>query len=126
MEVYISKQAKKKVMQARAGIKPLPKAKYIAFGDGGVSQANEILAIDLENPMLKNQLLKKQIETFDFPTETSCRYVVTLGKKELIGKKISEMALLDEENDIIGIVAFLPKYKDDDMEMTFEVTDILE
>jgi hypothetical protein len=49
-----------------------------------------------------------------------------LEKTELAGYKISELALYDEDGDLVAIKNCLPKGKDDDLEMTFQIDDSME
>lgn len=113
---------KRKIILARKGEKPLPKIKGMAIGDGASSENGILQPTEYDNK-LKNELIRKEIESSELVSDTCCRYKCSLKKEELAGKKISELALYDEEDDLIAIRTFAPKEKDDDMEMVFEVDD---
>ena len=119
----ITRKAKTKMINARAGVKPLAKIAGMAFGDGGVSSGGQVL-IPLETQnQLNNQLLRKEIDKYEMIEETKCRYECTLASNELAGKSISEIALYDSEGDLVAIKNFAPKGKDGDLEMTFRIDD---
>ena len=51
------------------------------------------------------------------------RYECTLENDELVGQYISELALYDEDGDLVAIKNFLRKGKDSDLEMVFQMDD---
>ena len=50
-------------------------------------------------------------------------YSLLIEANELVGEYISEIALVDEENDIVAIATFMAKGKDT-MEDTFSIQDL--
>ena len=81
--------AKKKIVQARAGLIPdLPKTIGMAFGDGAASGS-----------------------------------AIRRPRANLAGQTNNEVALYDEDGDLLAIKAFSNKGKDGDMEMVFEILD---
>lgn len=116
----ITLKAREKMVKARAGIQPLPVIVGMAFGDGGVDSSGTVLA---PGETLRNEILRKAIDGYTEITSTSYRYTSTLGKDELVGEAISEIALYDAEGDYVGLKTFRTKYKDEDMEMVFELDD---
>lgn len=116
----ITLKAREKMVKARAGIQPLPAIVGMAFGDGGVDSSGTVLA---PGETLRNEILRKAIDGYTEITSTSYRYTSTLGKDELVGEAISEIALYDAEGDYVGLKTFRTKYKDEDMEMVFELDD---
>lgn len=121
-EAVITTLAKKKMLQARAGIKPLSNIVGMVFGDGAVVN-NELTQAQESDTALKNELFRKPINNYEVISDTKIRYTCTLGKNELVNKYINEIALYDSDNDLVAIKTFLSKGKDDDMEMTFEIDD---
>ncbi len=117
----ITKKARKNMVQARAGAITLPKIVGMAFGDGGVDGLGNVMK-PLET--LVSELLRKEIDGFDFIEDTTCRYQCTLSESELAGKYISELGLYDENGDMVCIKNFTAKGKDSDMEMTYTVDDV--
>ena len=72
--VIITKKARKKLLQARAGDITLPKIIGMAFGSGGVDTSGNVIA-PLENQeTLKAELLRKPVRGHSFIGETTCRY----------------------------------------------------
>ena len=55
--------------------------------------------------------------------EISVMYITTLAKETLAGQTINEVALYDEDGDLLAIKTFSNKGKDEDMEMVFEILD---
>lgn len=122
--VIITKKARKKLLQARAGDITLPKIIGMAFGSGGVDTSGNVIA-PLENQeTLKAELLRKPVRGHSFIGETTCRYECTLSESELAGQYISEIGLYDAEGDIVCIKTFTKKGKDADIEMTYTLDDV--
>ncbi len=122
--VIITKKARKKLLQARAGDITLPKIIGMAFGSGGVDTSGNVIA-PLENQeTLKAELLRKPVRGHSFIGETTCRYECTLSESELAGQYISEIGLYDAEGDIVCIKTFTKKGKDGDIEMTYTLDDV--
>lgn len=115
--------ARSKMVKARSGDITLPKITHMAFGDGGTNLDGSPIAPSGNNNTLKHELLRKPIENHVYISPTTCRYSCKLIKNELNNKNINEIALVDEEGDLIAIKTFLNKGKDQDMEMTFQIDD---
>lgn len=122
--VIITKAARMKLVQARAGAIQLPKIVGMAFGNGGVEADGTVIEPPDGQNALANELYRKQIDKYSFPEDTVCRYECTLLENELAGEEISEIGLYDEEGDIICIKNFTRKGKDDDVEQTYVLDDI--
>lgn len=122
--VIITKTARKKLVQARAGAIQLPKITGMAFGSGGVDNAGTVQAPTEEQLTLKKEIFRKNIDKYTFTNDTTCKYECTLTESELAGKYISEIGLYDTDGDILCIKTFTSKGKDSDVEMTFTIDDI--
>lgn len=122
--VVITKVARKKLVQARAGAIALPKVVGMAFGNGGVDSEGSIMPPVEGQGALSSELYRKPIDVYSFPNDTTCRYECTLLEAELAGEEISEIGLYDEDGDILCIKAFKRKGKDEDMEQTYVLDDI--
>lgn len=118
-----TKIAKEKLIKARCGEKPLPKVSKLAFGKGGASEDDQPLNIDLEQCTLNNEILRKEIDGYKITVYNKCEYFCTLLEDELVNEKITEVALIDEEDDVIAIRNFKPKHKDNDMQLRFFIED---
>ena len=83
--------AKKKIVQARAGLIPaLPKTIGMAFGDGAASGSavRTPLATDTS---LQHELHRQRVDGVTLqPDEISAMYVTTLAKETLAGQTINE------------------------------------
>lgn len=122
--VIITQKSREKMVKARAGHITLPKIVGMAFGDGGVEADGTVIPpVDGQND-LQNELYRKPVDKYTFPTDTSCRYECTLLQDELTGEEISEVGLYDEDGDIVCIKTFKRKGKDDDIEQTYILDDI--
>ena len=122
-DAVVTLSAKTKMMKARAGAVTLPKIVGMAFGNGGVDASGNVITPLATQTSLKNELLRKAINNYAFLSDTKCRYTCTLANNELAGKSISEIALYDEEGDLVAIKNFLAKGKDADIEMTLQMDD---
>ena len=122
--VVITKAARQKLVNARAGASALPKIVGMAFGNGGVDTDGNIIAPKDSQNALANELFRKLVDGYSFPDDTTCRYECTLAEEELAGEEISEVGLYDEDGDIVAIKAFKRKGKDDDVAQTYILDDI--
>lgn len=122
--VIITKKAREKIVKARAGAIQLPKITGMAFGNGGVDAAGNVKP-PLENQsQLSNELLRKEIDGYSFPDDTTCKYECTLSESELAGEEISEIGLYDADGDIVCIKTFMRKGKDVEVEQTYTLSDM--
>lgn len=117
---------KKKLCKAHAGDLTLPKIAKMAWGDGGVDEEGTPKMTTGNETALYSELLKKDIESHSYPNEdeTTCRYVGTIAIGELTGENISEMGLFDEDGDLVAYKTFLPKGKDEDIPMEFNMDEV--
>lgn len=112
----------KKMLQARAGIRPLARIVGMAFGDGSV-QDGIVQLPDPDHPFLQNELYRQENDGFTVISDTCIRYTCTLKKETLKDNRINEMALYDADGDLVAIKSFMDKGKDGDIEMAFEIDD---
>lgn len=117
-------KAKKKMLEARAGIANLPKITGMAFGTGGVDGNDVIIPHSAEQATLHNEVLRKAVDKYEVVSDTKIRYTCTLGVEELAGVYISECGLYDADGDMVAMKAFMRKGKDGDMEAVFECEDM--
>lgn len=119
-------KGRSKLCKARAGLTTLPKITKMVWGDGGVEEGGSVKVPTGEETALYNKLLEKDISSVTLigDDETTARYTGILEKTELAGENISEIGLVDAEGDLVVIRTFLPKGKDGDIEMTFNIDDI--
>lgn len=119
----ITRKAKNKMLKARAGEKALAKIVGMVFGDGGIQSGGQVKPPIETQTALNNELLRKEISGHQMISEVKCRYECVLAANELAGKNISEIALYDQDGDLVAIKTFLPKGKDSDLEMVFRIDD---
>ena len=122
--VIITKTARKKLVQARAGIISLPKIVGMAFGSGGVNSKGEVFPPTDNQTTLTAEMYRKKIDGYSVLSDTSIRYECTLTESELAGKSISEIGLYDANGDLVCIKTFTAKGKDDDIQMTYTLDDV--
>ena len=116
-------RAKKKMLEARAGKRALPRIAGMAFGTGGVNSSGVIQPHSEISNTLHKEVLRKEIDGYTVVSDTKIRYACTLGTTELAGVEISEVGLYDSEGDMVAMKAFSKKGKDADMEAVFECDD---
>ena len=122
-ESIVTDIAREKMLKARAGVAPLPKIMGMAFGDGAKNASGGVIAPAADQTELRHELLRKEIDKYEVVSQLVYRYVCTLNEGELANKYINEVALYDEDGDLIAIKSFLDKGKDEDQEMGFEIDD---
>ena len=122
--VIITKSARKKLVQARAGAITLPKIIGMVFGDGGVDASGNVIAPNDNQTALNHEIFRKVIDGYSLTSETTCRYECTLSESELEGEYISEIGLYDADGDLVCIKTFTKKGKDSDIEMTYTLDDV--
>lgn len=122
-DAVVTAIAKKKMMRARAGEINLPKIVGMAFGSGGVDSSLNVITPVATQTALKNELMRKKIDGYTILSDSKCRYECTLKNNELVGSYISELALYDEDGDLVAIKNFMRKGKDADVEMTMQIDD---
>lgn len=122
--VVITKKARENMVKARAGAIVLPPVAGMVFGNGGVDSSGNVITPHSNQAILVNELFRKEIKSYTFINDTTCRYECTLSETELAGKDISEIGLYDTNGDIVCIKNFKSKGKDGDMEMTFLLDDV--
>lgn len=118
--------ARQKLVKARAGAIVLPKIVGMAFGDGGVDNAGNVINPDDNQTELISELYRKEIDGYTILDDeiAAVRYECTLISNELAGNDISEIGLYDSDGDLVCIKTFRKKGKDDDLEMTFTLDDV--
>ncbi|MEZ3491715.1 MAG: phage tail protein [Lachnospiraceae bacterium] len=122
--VVVTKKAREKLVKARAGVIELPRIVGMAFGDGGVDADGNVIPPAETQSQLTAELLRKEIDGYSFPDDTTCKYECTLTESELAGEEISEIGLYDAEGDIVCIKTFMRKGKDSDVEQTYTLADM--
>lgn len=120
-----TKTAKKNMLLARAGMQTLPKVKWVAFGDGGIDTNGDVRTPYEDQESLNAEISRKEVQSKEVVSDTEIVYKVTLAAGELTGKKISEIALIDENGNVITIKTFRPKVKDEDVSLTFSISDVM-
>ena len=119
-------KGRQKLCKAHAGLATLPKIEKMVWGKGGVDSDGTVKTPTGEETDLYDKLLEKNITSVTLvgEDETTAKYTGKLEKTELAGEEISELGLVDTEGDLIVIRTFLPKGKDGDIEMTFDINEI--
>lgn len=98
---------------ARNNTGTIPKIKYIALGTGGTESDGSIRSPLSADAGLKSEIIRKEYSSSVLSSDTGYEYVIKLSETECVGEYISEIALIDEEEDVVAIACFLPKGKDE-------------
>lgn len=117
--------AKKKMLLARAGDAALPKIVKMAFGNGGVTSGGVIIEPTEDQTDLNSEIGRYDITSHEVISDTRIKYYCKLGESTLAGKEISELALVDEDGDLVTIKNFAAKGKDGDFTFTFAINDTM-
>lgn len=113
-EAITVKGYRKRLAAAMAGGAPLKKVKFMAFGDGGHNADLTAKAPSDEQEALNHEVLRKTLAAIAQEDLFSVTGRGALEANELIGLRISEAALLDEDGKLIGLKNFAPKIKESD------------
>ena len=109
----ITKIRRKKMAEASHTTGTVAKITHIALGSGGVNADGTVIV-----PLAENVALKKEVVRKPYTSSTT----IKLEEDELVGTFISEMALIDEDGDVVAFSNFLAKGKDE-TEVTFTIED---
>ena len=72
--VVITRNARMKLVKARAGAITLPRVVGMAFGNGGVNADGTVIEPPDSQTALASELLRKPVDGFSFPEDCICRY----------------------------------------------------
>lgn len=111
MKYVITDVHKQKMSQATHSTGTIATVAMIALGTGGMDGEA------VKNPAgsatdLNKEILRRNYTACDQVDDFCYEYSLVLSEEELVGQSISEMALIDSEGDLICILHFLPKVKD--------------
>lgn len=118
----ITKIRRKKMAEASYTTGTVAKITHIALGSGGVNGDGTVIVPLAENVALKKEVVRKPYTSSTKTSDTSYEYTIKLEEDELVGTFISEMALIDEDGDVVAFSNFLAKGKDE-TEVTFTIED---
>ena len=123
-DTIVTTLAKKKMVQARAGISTLPTVAKMAFGSGGVDSSGNIIDHTDSQNALYAEVLRKDVDGYEVISDTKIRYSCTIEKGDLDdGTNVSEIGLVDSAGDFLAFKSFTAKGIDADMETIFECDD---
>lgn len=100
-----------------------PAITKIAFGDAGVDAAGNPIPPTETQTALNHQVGVYDIDGVTYPNTHTARYSVTIPKADLVGKSISEAALVDSSGALHAIKTMFAKRKDDGVAFAFEFDD---
>ncbi|MCI9600540.1 MAG: hypothetical protein HFI17_08555 [Lachnospiraceae bacterium] len=123
-DAVVTLKARKKMVQARAGVITLPPIVGMVFGTGGVDASGVPVVPSGNDESLKQEIFRKEVDSYTFTDDMTCRYLCTLAVNECANEDISEIGLYDSDGDLIAVKTFKAKGKDADLEMTFQIDDI--
>lgn len=128
MDAKMTKIGREQLCKAHAGDVTLSPIKKIALGNGGCQDGSPI-TVTGDETALKSELIKKDVASHTYIDDVESgklkmRYTIVLGDDELVGDKISEAGLIDENERLVAYITFLEKGKDQGMEFTFNIDEI--
>ncbi len=123
MSTIVTTAAKKKMLEARAGIiSTVPTIAGMAFGTGGYS-GGSVVDHDPDDVALFTEAYRQAIDGYQVISDTQIRYSCTLAAGTLDNTFISEVGLYDSDGDFVAFKSFLEKGKDADIAVVFECDD---
>ncbi|WP_198468959.1 phage tail protein [Acetomicrobium sp. S15 = DSM 107314] len=118
-EAVVINRFREKIARHMYNESPLPRIRFMAFGDGGHNSDLSPKAMDPARESLYNERLRKELNNIMQEDSMSVTGIGRLERDELVGAQISEIGLLDANGDLIGFRCFSPKIKD--VDETYEV-----
>lgn len=120
----VTEKARIKMAEARHTTGMIPKVQYIALGTGGCMADGTIRVPLAEDVQLEKEILRKVYSGSEKKTNTCYTYMAhVLPEDGIMGRRISELALIDEEGDTLLISCFPPKEMVDGVENEFVIYD---
>jgi phage-related tail fiber protein len=114
-EAITTNRYRQRLARAMAGSVALKPIKFMAFGDGGHDPATlKAVAPNPDQTALNHELLRKPLSAITHEDAFSVTGTGAVDYSELIGRAISEAALIDSDGEIVGIKNFAPKIKEGD------------
>lgn len=113
---------RKKMAEASHTTGVISKVAFIALGSGGVDSEGNVIEPQPDNMQLKHEIIRKPYFSSKKVSDTAYEYTIKLDTSECLDIYFSELALIDEDGDIVAFSNFLSKGKDD-TEVTFTVED---
>ena len=106
-------------------VSSIPPITHIAFGQGGVDTAGNIIPPLSDATGLADELARYPITSVTYPLDppTTARYVAVIPENDLAGAPISEAALVDGGGGVQAIRTFFVKRKDGGVTFTFTFDD---
>lgn len=121
LNVTTTKLAREKLAKAHAGESALPPIVEIGFGTGG----HDVITGDPTEPsdevnIVSDEVLRKAIEGYSFPVDTTLRILGELDYAEANGEGISAIGLYDDDGDLVALKHTIPRIKTADMKLVIE------
>lgn len=112
MKFVITSKHRQKLAQATHTTGRIATVKQIALGIGGMSGSG-IREPSAAATKLSSEIVRRAYTAAELVNDHCYEYALVLAENEYVGQAISEMALIDSDGDLICILNFLPKTKDD-------------
>ncbi|MBQ9250836.1 MAG: phage tail protein [Oscillospiraceae bacterium] len=112
MKFVITNKHRQKIATATHQSGTIAKVAQIALGTGGVNGSG-VITPSGGATRLNNEVIRRPYTASQKVNDYCYEYALTLAENECVGQAISEMALIDSAGDLISILNFLPKTKDD-------------
>lgn len=123
MKYFVSNAYRKKITDVcESSEKTMPAVKYMALGNGAEDEDGSVIELIGTETDLHNEFLRKEIETVSRDGDIRLAYSYNVKIDELVDCKINEMALYDEDGDLVAMKVFESRDKKPGMEMTFRMT----
>lgn len=113
-EAVLLTQFRQKVAGHIAGKETLKPITHMAFGDGGHRDDGTVIPPSEAQTALKHEILRKPLAVVNQEDLLSATGSGVIEKDELVGKAISEAALVDGDGDVVAVKNFAPKLKEAD------------
>ena len=129
VDAVILNQAKKKVLRHRMASEGLSgeslKIMYFCWGTGTDSSGSAYTPTGAETALV-NEIYRCEYSYYTQTDEATVTYVGIIPEDECVGEYITEMALADEDGDLICIKTFEAKQKPEDSQMVFKIDDVID
>ncbi|NYT62352.1 phage tail protein [Alcaligenaceae bacterium] len=110
----IANEYRARLADFHGGGSPLSPFGFMAFGDGGHNPDGTPKLADPDASGLQNELIRKPLNSITRTGPYTLECEGRLEPGELIGKHVSEAALLDAAGQVVAFKKFAPKVRDSD------------
>lgn len=119
LTIVTTNKVRAKLARALGVTGRLPIVTHMAFGTGGVTADNVPIAPTPDMNALRREVFRIPVSEVTFPVPTTVQFLAELSLPAHNGHELSELAIVDEDGDLVGIQSFSIITKQDRVTLKF-------